>query len=135
MGINANRETADELFYCLSAGNIPGALATLTDDVEWTIAGRREELPTAGTYDKRRLEKLMKAMQSQMEGPMTFTLTGQVAEGDKMSIEAESVGRLNNGKTYEQQFHFLLEFRGGKICAVREYLDTQHARNVWYAKA
>lgn len=134
MSTDQNRKVADDLFSRLSTGDIPGALALLTDDVSWTIAGRREDLPTAGTYDKRRIEKLMKAMQSQMKEPMVFTLIGRVAEGDKMSIEAESVGHLTNGRTYNQHFHFLFEFRDGKICAVREYLDTMHAYNVWYAK-
>ena len=134
MRIEQNRKVADELFGNLSMGDIPAALDTLTDDVTWTIAGRREELPTAGTYSKRRIEKLMKAMHGQMQAPMAFTITGRVAEGTKMSVEAESVARLTNGKTYNQHFHFLLEFREGKICAVREYLDTLHTLNVWYAK-
>ena len=30
-------------------------------------AGRREDLPAAGTYDKRRLEKLFKAMLGQLK--------------------------------------------------------------------
>ena len=134
MSSDTNRQTADALFARLSAGDIPGALALLTDDVAWLVAGRREDLPTAGTYDKKRIEKLMTAMLSQMKSPMTFTITGRVAEGDKMAVEAESVGHLKNGRTYHQHFHFLLEFRGGKICAVREYLDTIHAYKVWYDK-
>jgi len=135
MGIDANRGTADNFFTHLSTGDIPGALELLTDDVVWTIAGRREDLPTAGTYDKKRIEKLMNVMQSQMTSPMVFTITGRVAEGNKIALEAEGTGHLTNGKTYNQHFHFLLEFSGGKICSVREYLDTQHARNVWYAQS
>ena len=38
---------------------------------------------------------------------------------------------LTNGRIYNQQYHFLLTFRDGKISAVREYLDTQHANDVW----
>jgi len=29
----------------------------------------------------------------------------------------------------------LMEFRDGKICCVREYLDTQHAYDVWITPA
>ena len=132
MSADANRKTAEDLFARLSTGDIPGALELLTDDVAWTIAGRREDLPTAGTYDKKRIEKLMNVMQSQMTSPMVFTITGRVAEGNKIALEAEGAGHLTNGKTYSQHFHFLLEFSGGKICAVREYLDTQHAYSIWY---
>src|SRR5262249_11261949 len=89
MSVEQNRKVAADLFARLSAGDIPGALALMTDDLAWTIVGRREDLPTAGTYNKQRLEKLMKAMLSQTKSPMTFTLTGQVAEGDKVAVEAE----------------------------------------------
>jgi ketosteroid isomerase-like protein len=64
-----------------------------------------------------------------------MTLKGAVAEGDKLALEAESYGELTNGRIYNQHYHFLIEFRDGKICAVREYLDTQHAHAVWYASS
>ena len=32
-----------------------------------------------------------------------------------------------------QQYHMLMEFRDEKIASVREYLDTQHAYDVWVA--
>jgi ketosteroid isomerase-like protein len=35
---------------------------------------------------------------------------------------------------YNQHYSFVIEFRAGKICAVREYIDTQHAYEVWFAK-
>ena len=134
MSTEQNRKVADELFARLSAGDVPGALATMTDDATWVAAGRREDLPAAGTYDKRRLEKLFKAMLSQLKNGLKMTVKGSIAEGDKLSLEAESLGHLTNGRTYNQHYHFFIEFRAGKICAVREYLDTQHAYNVWYAE-
>jgi ketosteroid isomerase-like protein len=61
-----------------------------------------------------------------------MTVKGMVAEGDRVAVEAESHGELANGRVYRQSYHFLFEFRGGRISAVREYLDTQHAHAVWY---
>jgi len=130
----ANRKLAKDLFARLSAGDVAGALATLTDDATWLAAGRRELLPAAGIYDKRRLEKLFKAMLSQLKSGLKMTVKGMIAEGDRIALEAESYGELQNGRVYNQHYHFLIEFRGGRICAVREYLDTQHAHAVWYAK-
>ena len=130
----ANRKLAKDLFARLSSGDVAGALATLTDDATWLAAGRRELLPAAGIYDKRRLEKLFKAMLGQLKSGLKMTVKGMIAEGDRIALEAESYGELQNGHVYNQHYHFLIEFRGGRICAVREYLDTQHAHAVWYAK-
>jgi len=48
---------------------------------------------------------------------------------------SESYGELTNGRVYNQHYRFVIEFRGGKINAVREYLDTQHAYAVGFKKA
>ena len=134
MSTEQNRKVADRLFACLTDGDVAGALATMTDDVTWLAPGRRELLPAAGIYKKERLARLFNAMLGQLKGRgLRMTLKGAVAEGDKLALEAESYGELTNGRIYNQHYHFLIEFRDGKICAVREYLDTQHTHAVWYA--
>lgn len=70
-----------------------------------------------------------------LQAGLRMTVTSAIAEGDKVAVEAVSAGDLKNGRRYRQEYHFLVEFRDGKISAVREYLDTQHAHDVWIAKA
>jgi len=41
---------------------------------------------------------------------------------------------IRHSRVYNQHYSFVIEFSGGRICAVREYLDTQQAHAVWYAK-
>lgn len=127
-----NCKLAEELFARLSAGDVPGALATMTDDATWLAAGRRELLPAAGTYNTEKLARLFNAMLSQLKNGLKMTVKDTIAEGDRVALEAESYGELKNGRIYNQHYSFVIEFRGGKICAVREYLDTQHAHAVWY---
>jgi hypothetical protein len=68
-----------------------------------------------------------------LERGLQMTLKSAIAEGDRVAAEVESQGDLRNGRRYRQQYHFAIEFRDGQICAVREYLDTQHAYDVWLA--
>ena len=56
-----------------------------------------------------------------------------IAEADHVALEVISAGDLKNGRQYRQEYHMLLKFREGKIVSVREYLDTQHANDVWVA--
>ena len=64
---------------------------------------------------------------------LRMTVTSSIAEGDRVALEVTSSGDLKNGRRYRQDYHFLIEFRDGRISAVREYLDTQHAHDVWIA--
>jgi hypothetical protein len=126
-----NKRIAAELFERFSAGDIDGVLALMTDDVTWRIPGKPELSPAAGTYQKERLGRLFRRMLSQLESGLKMTVLGSIAEGDHVAVEVESSGDLRNGRRYRQQYHFLITFRDGKIATVREYLDTQHAFDVW----
>jgi ketosteroid isomerase-like protein len=64
---------------------------------------------------------------------MPMTIKGMVAEGDKVAVEVVGDGRLRDGRRYQNEYHFLLTVRDGKVVAVREYLDTQHVVATWFA--
>jgi ketosteroid isomerase-like protein len=130
-----NKALAHAFFARFSASDLDGALATMTDDATWLIPGKRDRMPTAGLYTKERIARLFRAMLNQLKGGLRMTVLSAIAEGDRVALEVESNGDLQNGRLYRQQYHFLLEFRDGRICAVREYLDTQHAHDVWIAAA
>jgi len=126
------KHTTAQLFERISAGDTEGALALMTDDMAWRMPGKPELTPTAGMYDKARLRRLFGRMFERMEGPLQMTVLDSIAEGDRVAVEVESRGDLRNGRQYRQQYHFLIAFRDGKIRAVREYLDTHHAHDVWF---
>jgi hypothetical protein len=130
-----NKAVAYEFFAKFSESDIVGALSTMTEDATWLIPGKPERMPTAGVYTKERIARLFLAMQKQLQDGLKMSVKSAIAEGDHVAAEVESRGDLKNGRLYRQQYHFLLEFRDGKISAVREYLDTQHAHDVWIASA
>jgi ketosteroid isomerase-like protein len=77
------------------------------------------------------LEKTMRHVKGRLKGPLRFTVSGLTAEGDRVAVEAESYGEVLNGKVYNNRYHFLLIFAGGKVSVVREYNDTKHSAEVW----
>jgi uncharacterized protein len=133
MNTEENKATAEEFFARFSSGDIAGAMSTMTDDATWWIPGKPELSPTAGLYDRDRITKLFHAMLRRLKSGLKMTPTGMVAEGNCVAVEVISEGDLTNDRQYRQQYHMLMEFRQGKISAVREYLDTQHAHAVWIA--
>jgi ketosteroid isomerase-like protein len=128
-----NKALAKAFLARFTASDIHGALDLMTDDATWWIPGKPDRTPTAGLYSKQKIARLFHAMVGQLQSGLTMTAKSCIAEGDKVAIEVESHGDLKNGRQYRQEYHMLMEFREGKICSVREYLDTQHAFDVWIA--
>ena len=131
MDTERNRVIAQRLFELFSASDIDGVLALMTDDATWRIPGKKELTPTAGVYSKERIGRLFRRMLDNLSTGLRMTVLSSIAEGDRVALEVTSSGDLKNGRLYRQEYHFIMEFRDGKICAVREYLDTQHAHDVW----
>ena len=131
MDLEQNKRLVSEFFARFSRSDIAGALHAMTDDATWRVPGKAELMPAAGDYDKERLGRLFHRMVGRLKDGLTMTVKGLVAEGDKVAVEVVSHGELVNGRVYDQEYHFLMTVRDGKISAVREYLDTQHAFAVW----
>jgi hypothetical protein len=135
MDTERNRAVAQRFFQLFSAGDIDGVLALMTDDATWHIPGKKELTPTAGVYSKERIGRLFRRMLDNLTTGLRMTVLSSIAERDRVALEVTSSGDLKNGRLYRQEYHFLMEFRDGKISAVREYLDTQHAHDVWIRNA
>jgi uncharacterized protein len=131
MSTEENKKLAIQFFARLSANDVAGALGTLTDDVSWWIAGKPNAAQVSGTHDKAKITRVMYSMFKQLKDGMKMTVKSAIAEGDKVALEVESHGELKNGRVYNNEYHFLITLRDGKICAVKEYLDTQHVHATW----
>lgn len=128
----AAKAVASRLFELFSAGDQAGVLDLMTDDATWWLPGKTGQLPVVGPRTKAQIARLFQNMAAGLEGPLKMTVKGAIAEGDKVAMEVESLGQLKNGRTYNQEYHFLITVRDGKISAVREYLDTLHVQSVWF---
>jgi ketosteroid isomerase-like protein len=128
-----NRRLATELIARFDANDLAGALGMLSDDVNWWIVGRPAEQPAAGDHDKAQITELLRNMGRRLKDGLRMTVTSAVAEGDRVALELESRGELDNGRVYNNHYHMLVTVRGGKIVEIREYLDTQHVVATWFA--
>jgi ketosteroid isomerase-like protein len=122
-----NKKIVLGFFENLDTGNVAAALDALSDSATWWIQG---SFPLSGTRTKAQFIELLGQIGSQIDGALSLKVKGLTAEGDRVAVEAESHARMKSGKTYQNKYHFLCEVRGGKIRAMREYLDTMHANEV-----
>jgi ketosteroid isomerase-like protein len=135
MSTEHNKKVASDFFTRIDANDVPGALALLADDATYWIAGDPAVAPSAGEHDKTGMSKLFHLMGKALRDGLRMTVKGMTAEGERVAVEAESLGELKNGRVYRQKYHILMVVRDGRIAAVREYLDTQHVYDVWFKSA
>ena len=130
MSAEDNKKVVLSFFENFSAGKAEAALGQMADNATWTVMGKPETFALAGTKTKAQFTELLQGIGAAMPKGLRLTAKAMTAEGDRVAVEAESYGEHANGKVYNNAYHFLIEVRNGKIQAVREYLDTIHAKEV-----
>jgi len=81
----------------------------------------------SGKRGKQEIAALSKGILQAFPEGVVFTITGITCEGERVAVEAESDGIHVSGQHYRNSYHFLFEFRDGKILVLKEYMDTEMA--------
>jgi len=131
MGTEQNKQAVADFLACFTAGDFAGVLGSMTEDATWRIPGKPELSRIAGPKTKAQMARVFEGMGAQLKGGLKMTVHHCIAEGDMVAVEAESYGELRNGRIYNNIYHLAIQMRGDKICAVREYYDTEHVHAVW----
>lgn len=130
-GNQAAKALVAQYFAAFSAGDVTRLLSMMTDDSTWWVSGAVDGF--SGTYGKKQLGELLGGVADIYKtGALQVRPHSMIAEGGKVAVEATSHGELKNGRIYQSRYHFLVETRDGKISAVREYMDTLHAKQVFF---
>ena len=128
-----NTRIAKQFFERFDAQDLDGALALLADDAQFRVPGKPSESTSAGPYDKKRLRRLFERILQNIPGGVRMTFKSIIAAGDMVALEMEGLGKLSNGRIYNNEYVILFVIRDGLIRDVREYNDTLHAYNIWHA--
>jgi uncharacterized protein len=131
--VEQNKSIVAEFLEVFSTGDVPGILERLHDDATWWVSGKLEGF--AGTKSKQEMGKLLEGVVTvYKEGALRLTPLEMIAEDDRVVVEAEGYAELNNGRVYNPQSAFVFRIADGKIKSIKEYLDTQHAHDIFFAQ-
>jgi ketosteroid isomerase-like protein len=125
--IEANKRLAVEFMDALSSGDSQRILALYTQDVTVWTAGA---LPISGRHGRDEVVALCEGLLGAFPDGLQFVVKSMTAEEDRVAIEAEGVGMHVSGNAYDQRYHFLIRIRDGKVSEMKEYFDTELARQV-----
>lgn len=115
-----------------SAGDIRGAAKMMQDDAVWIVMGQLDGM--SGRYARDQFIPLAEgAKDFYAHGCLIIEPQLMTAEADRVSVVAQGHAPLKDGRIYAPSYHFLIRLKDGKIAEVREYMDTLHAKEIFFA--
>ena len=121
-----NKQIARDFFGTLSAGSEKYLDFYTDDSVIWTAGDNS----IGGTRTKKEIISFAQNILSAFPSGITFNITGITAEEERVAVEISGEAIHASGETYNNQYHFLLRIKDGKILELKEYMDTQLAAKI-----
>jgi ketosteroid isomerase-like protein len=127
-----NKDLVTEFMEVFGTGNVDDILSFMSDTATWWVGGTMEGV--SGTKNRDAFGEMLAGLAALTEsGAIGLKPLAWTCQGERIAVETESYSKLNNGRVYNNFYHFVFEVRDGKIQSVREYLDTQHTYSVFLA--
>jgi ketosteroid isomerase-like protein len=114
-------QIAARFFQILEVPGAPGVLDLFEPNADWWRLSRRE--PVA-------MSPWLTSFLTYFPDGLHFEIDGCTEQSNRLAVQARSQGTASNGRQYDNAYHFLFEFEGGRISRIWEYCDTMHADKV-----
>lgn len=128
--LEANKQIIRDYFQEQTDQGLESALRHLSPDATWWVPGNWE---LSGTYTKAQLAERIGELP--YDGLLKFELGFLTAESNRVAAEVNVSGCLKDGRDFEFWIHFLFRVDGGLIEEVREYVDSQYTRALFFGSA
>ena len=128
-GESSPEELVRAYYADISAGRFAEAAARLAPDATTWILGEGH-WPLGGYHDLSSLKEIHALVQERFPDGLKVMIKALTVEGERVAVEAETLGTRIDGKVYNNHYHYLIVVRSGLISKRREYLDTIHAREM-----
>jgi ketosteroid isomerase-like protein len=127
---DSNKAQARHYIDSITRGDAVAMLDALDDSVAIYVIG---STLASGNSDKQSLGNLLKLLKGAFPHGIKMTIHNVIAEDDYVSLECESYGEHTSGKIYNNEYNYVFRFKAGKITELREYTDTEHVTDVFFA--
>ena len=131
-GDNDNERVALNFFTVLSTGDLEQLRPLLHDEVTWIP--QVKDIPGAGTYrgHKGVIDEFLAPVRGMFApGDPKTTVLSIVSKGALVMCESQGLGKLADGRTYDNRYAWALEIRDGKVFAIREYMDSYYVAKLF----
>ncbi len=123
---NQNEQLARAFFETMNTGDLERVRSMLHEQATWTMMTNALPGPNARKGRNAIIDEFLGPVRGIfLEGPK-ITVERIISQGPLLAVEAKGLGRMKNGKTYDNRYSFIIEIKDGKIFDLREYMDSAH---------
>jgi len=127
LSIEQNKAIAAELINAISAGDAEGIRNCVSPEARWWVMG----FPRDRTMTRDQMIRGARGIIDKvLPDGFNMKMLGITAEGDRVAVEAEGYSYTVDKKLYNNFYHFMFEFREGKVIRAMEYTNPRHALEV-----
>jgi uncharacterized protein len=123
-----NEKIVRNFFDTLSAGELEKLRMLLHENAVWGIMATG--IQGAGDKHGRKeiIDDFLKPIREGLFEPADPKVVIQhlVVQGPYAAVEAKGLGKLKNGKNYDNRYAFFIEIKDGQVIALREYMDSHY---------
>jgi ketosteroid isomerase-like protein len=123
----SNKRTVTRFFDALNRGDVAFIVDAYAPD--GTVRTMGNTL-ISGTFSREQIAAAAGGIFDVFPEGLKFSVQQMTAEDERVAVEATSEGKHVSGKIYSNEYHFLFEFRDGKLLRLKEYMDTERITDV-----
>jgi ketosteroid isomerase-like protein len=121
--LQRNKDVFRNFLLAIGRGDADAVAALVTDDVQIMTMGTSV---VSANRNREQLLELVKGLSAVTENGIALNFISFTAEEDRVSCEMTGCSTLVTGGEYNNQYHLLARIRDGKLCLLREYIDTKY---------
>jgi uncharacterized protein len=128
---NDNERLVLKFFEVLSAGDLEAVRNLLHDEVTWKPQIR--DVPGAGVHRGKKgiVDDFLRPIRGMFRPGDPKVIVDTIAsKGSLVIAEARGIGKIADGRDYDNLYAWAFDLREGKILAIREYMDSHYVINL-----
>jgi uncharacterized protein len=128
----ANERVVLDFFAALNNSDLDSVRSLLHEEATWTAQVR--EVPGAGTYKGHKgiIDEFLAPVRGLFApGDPKVIVDSIASNGPLVMTETRGFGHLKDGRPYANLYAWAVEVNGGKITAIREYMDSHYVMGLF----
>ena len=124
---NRNEQAVRTFFETLSTGDLERVRPLFHKDAIWKVMPTG--IPGAGEHRGRDfiIDSFLAPVRGLfVPGDPKVLIDTIISKGNLVAVESRGIGKMTNGKVYNNTYCWMIEVKDGLIYRIREYMDSHH---------